>query len=293
MPPYTYAPTVDFFIEALTRETGYEMSSFHTHRKFEIYYEVEGTRRYFIEDSAYIVNAGNVVLIGENQLHKTGAVGDGSSSRIVCNFSAEYLGEITRAFPGVDFFSFLSEERNHLLNSITVRQQNDIYTMLQRMIDIRDDDPAGPPLRKMMLATLLLQLKKLCEAQQALGGAGGRVTNRIVDEVQSYISQHYAERLTLTDIANQFYISPYYLSRLFKRHAGVNVSTYVNKVRVEQAKGMLRYSLLPVADVACACGFNDPNYFSRVFARIMGIPPSEYRRRFLDIETRQPPPQAR
>ena len=52
MPPYTYAPTVDFFIEALTRETGYEMSSFHTHRKFEIYYEVEGTRRYFIEDSA-------------------------------------------------------------------------------------------------------------------------------------------------------------------------------------------------------------------------------------------------
>ena len=65
MPPYTYAPTVDFFIEALTRETGYEMSSFHTHRKFEIYYEVEGTRRYFIEDSAYIVNAGNVVLIGE------------------------------------------------------------------------------------------------------------------------------------------------------------------------------------------------------------------------------------
>ena len=208
MPPYTYAPTVDFFIEALTRETGYEMSSFHTHRKFEIYYEVEGTRRYFIEDSAYIVNAGNVVLIGENQLHKTGAVGDGSSSRIVCNFSAEYLGEITRAFPGIDFFSFLSEERNHLLNSITVRQQNDIYTMLQRMIDIRDDDPAGPPLRKMMLATLLLQLKKLCEAQQALGGAGGRVTNRIVDEVQSYISQHYAERLTLTDIANQFYISP-------------------------------------------------------------------------------------
>lgn len=52
-------------------------------------------------------------------------------------------------------------------------------------------------------------------------------------------------------------------------------------------------SLLPVADVAGSCGFNDPNYFSRVFARIVGIPPSEYRRRFLDIETRQPPPQAR
>lgn len=283
MPPYTYAPTVDFFIEALTRETGYEMSSFHTHRKFEIYYEVEGTRRYFIEDSAYIVNAGNVVLIGENQLHKTGAVGDGSSSRIVCNFSAEYLGEITRAFPGVDFFSFLSEERNHLLNSITVRQQNDIYTMLQRMIDIRDDDPAGPPLRKMMLATLLLQLKKLCEAQQALGGAGGRVTNRIVDEVQSYISQHYAERLTLTDIANQFYISPYYLSRLFKKTTNLSLVEYINGVRVKAAQSLIERTNDSVETVAGRAGFMTGTHFRRVFKEATGFSPQQYRQFFRRI----------
>ena len=121
MPPYTYAPTVDFFIEALTRETGYEMSSFHTHRKFEIYYEVEGTRRYFIEDSAYIVNAGSVVLIGENQIHKTASLGDAPSSRVVLNFSREYLEKIAAAFPEVDFFSFLTEDHNHLLSNITVK----------------------------------------------------------------------------------------------------------------------------------------------------------------------------
>ena len=63
MPPYTYAPTIDFFIEALTRETGYEMSSFHTHRKFEIYYEVEGTRRYFIEGFRLYRQCGQRVLI--------------------------------------------------------------------------------------------------------------------------------------------------------------------------------------------------------------------------------------
>ena len=67
------------------------------------------------------------------------------------------------------------------------------------------------------------------------------------------------------------------------------LATVASEAQVSQPAA----SLLPVADVACACGFNDPNYFSRVFARIMGIPPSEYRRRFLDIETRQPPPQAR
>lgn len=71
---YTYSPHVDFYIDMIDREHSYDMGSFHTHHKYELYYEVEGARRYFIEDSAYIVNAGNVILIGENQIHKTGSV---------------------------------------------------------------------------------------------------------------------------------------------------------------------------------------------------------------------------
>ena len=64
---YTYCPQDDFFVERIDRDTGYDMPSFHIHHKFEIYYEIAGTRRYFIEDCAYIVNAGSVVLIGETR----------------------------------------------------------------------------------------------------------------------------------------------------------------------------------------------------------------------------------
>ena len=91
---YTYSPCMDFFIERVDRATGFEMPCFHIHHKYEIYYEIEGTRRYFIEDAAYIVNAGSVVLIGENQIHKTASVGDTPSSRIVMNFSGEYLDKL-------------------------------------------------------------------------------------------------------------------------------------------------------------------------------------------------------
>ena len=52
---YVYSPHVDFFIDRVDRDTGYEMASFHIHHKYEIYYEIEGSRRYFIEDAAYIV----------------------------------------------------------------------------------------------------------------------------------------------------------------------------------------------------------------------------------------------
>lgn len=119
---------------------------------------------------AYIVNAGNVILIGENQIHKTGSVGDGPTSRIVCNFSREYLQEISGAFLEIDLFSFMSEENNHLLSNITVKQQNYIYSILQQLIQMQDENnPESAVTRKMLLATLLLQLKKMCENQHELG----------------------------------------------------------------------------------------------------------------------------
>ena len=95
---YTYSPHVDFYIDMIDREHSYDMGSFHTHHKYELYYEVEGARRYFIEDSAYIVNAGNVILIGENQIHKTGSVGDGPTSRV--QFQPRVSAGDQRGFPG-------------------------------------------------------------------------------------------------------------------------------------------------------------------------------------------------
>lgn len=276
---YTYSPHVDFFIEMVDRTTGYDMPTFHIHHKYEIYYEIEGTRRYFIEDAAYIVNAGSVVLIGENQIHKTGSVGDGPSSRIVVNFSNEYLQEVTAAFPDVDLFSFLSEEHNHLLSNITVKQQNQIHMLLQEMLRLQEmeDTPDNAALCRMLLASLLLLLKEMCRTQQEQGGESGRVTNRIVDQIQAYIAEHYAERLTLTGIASQFYISPYYLSRLFKKSINLSLIEYINGVRIKAAQSLIEKTNDSISDVAEKTGFMTTAHFRRVFKDATGLSPQQYR----------------
>ena len=275
---YTYSPPVDFFIDHVDRDTGYEMPSFHIHHKYEIYYEIEGTRRYFIEDAAYIVNAGSVVLIGENQIHKTASVGDTPSSRIVMNFSGEYLGKLVELFPDVDFFSFLSEEHNHLLSNITVKQQNHIHSMLQQLLTLQEETtPESDAIRKMLLATLLLELKEMCKQQQVQGGENGRVSNHIVDQIQAYIAEHYAEKLTLTGIASQFYISPYYLSRLFKKSINLSLIEYINGVRIKAAQNLIEKSNESISDIAERTGFLTTAHFRRVFKDATGLSPQQYR----------------
>lgn len=275
---YVYSPHVDFFIDRVDRDSGYEMASFHIHHKYEIYYEIEGSRRYFIEDAAYIVNAGCVVLIGENQIHKTASLGDTASSRIVVNFSREYLDKIMDIFPEVDFFSFLSEEHNHLLSNITVKQQNHIQGLLQQLLALQEGtSPESDALRKMLLATLLLELKDLCRQQQEQGGENGRVSNHIVDQIQAYIAEHYAEKLTLTGIASQFYISPYYLSRLFKKSINLSLIEYINGVRIKAAQNLIEKSNESISDIAEKTGFMTTAHFRRVFKDATGLSPQQYR----------------
>ncbi|UWP68428.1 helix-turn-helix domain-containing protein [Subdoligranulum variabile] len=281
---YTYCPQTDFFIERLDRDKGPDMPSFHIHHKFEIYYEIAGTCRYFVEGAAYIVNAGSVVMIGENQIHKTASLGDSPSSRIVVNFSREYLEKVAAAFPEVDFFSFLTDERNHLLSAITVKQQNHIQSILQQMLDLEGEtSPEDQALRAMLLATLLLELKALCVQQQCQGGEKGRVSNHIVEQIQAYIAQHYAEKLTLTGIASQFYISPYYLSRLFKKSTNLSLIEYINGVRIKAAQNLIEKSGESISSVAGQTGFMTTAHFRRVFKDATGLSPQQYRQQYKRI----------
>jgi two-component system response regulator YesN len=94
-----------------------------------------------------------------------------------------------------------------------------------------------------------------------------------------FVEAHYSESVTLGDLSGTFRISPSYLSKLFRKHAGRSFGEFLAAIRIEAAKRLIRESPdMPLKDVAEKVGFNDPFYFSRVFKSIAGLPPSDYSR---------------
>jgi len=101
--------------------------------------------------------------------------------------------------------------------------------------------------------------------------------DRLVRRATEYIGKHFSEKLTLADTARYLGVSAPYLSARFKRVTGLAFTDYLLRVRMEEARSLLRGTEFPIMDIAVACGFGDQSYFTRVFKRYTGLSPRKYR----------------
>lgn len=98
--------------------------------------------------------------------------------------------------------------------------------------------------------------------------------------IREYLEEHYHKPLTRESVASVFYISPNYLSHLFQKSGGIGFNEYLNHVRLEQAKNLLKRYDMKVKEVAHASGFPDSNYFCRQFRKSTERSPSQYRSQY-------------
>lgn len=97
------------------------------------------------------------------------------------------------------------------------------------------------------------------------------------EEIRNYIDENFDKDLTRDSVAKEFLISSTYLSHLFQKEADLRFNEYLNFIRLEKAKFMLKKHDVKVKDVSRKCGFNDSNYFCRLFKEKTDRSPSEYR----------------
>jgi two-component system response regulator YesN len=120
------------------------------------------------------------------------------------------------------------------------------------------------------------ELAALCR-NAAIGACVGK-EEPVISRIEKYIRCHYQQDLSLAVIAERFFLSREYISRRFKQEFGENLSDYIGRVRTQQAKLLLANPHIRIAQVASMVGYADEKYFSKVFKKLCGQSPNDYRR---------------
>jgi AraC-like DNA-binding protein len=94
----------------------------------------------------------------------------------------------------------------------------------------------------------------------------------------SFIQNHLSKKYTVTDLAKELNLSPSYVSHHFKEQTGISISSYIARQKIEEAKRLLSYTDVSLAQIATILGFSSQQYFQNVFKKIVGMTPSVYRK---------------
>lgn len=99
----------------------------------------------------------------------------------------------------------------------------------------------------------------------------------MIDMIKDYVAHNYASNLSVSEIAGKFYLNASYLSTLFKERTQMNLTSYIEGVRMEQAERMLAENRLSITEIAMGTGYSEPGYFSKVFKKYAGMTPRRFR----------------
>ena len=108
----------------------------------------------------------------------------------------------------------------------------------------------------------------------------------ISQKVHRYIKEHYAENIDRNSIAEEFYVNPEYLGKIYKRETGKNLRDTITEYRIKKAKEMLTHPNVRIGEIAMEVGFDSFTYFSTMFKKYVGTSPNEYRKN-LNLETKE------
>ena len=241
------------------------------HREIEMIYLKTGSCKTFIDGTIYTLEPGDIAVASSNMMHhRLWFYGDCVFSVIQMN--PDYFVSVgTHAVPSaMEEICSLKKNFDILIRDPVMKE------LVIEVLKAWEERSESPSLGIRLIAKSYLLYAHMidfhCHEKES-DPSVSRSDSQYVKDAILYINSHFAETLSLSDIACQLNISPSYLSHIFTLNTGITVSHYINEIRIQNAATLMKKGI-SVTEAAFASGFNSPSYFSRIFKKIKKVPPS-------------------
>lgn len=247
----------------------YDDFQIHCHNTYEIYYLQEGDVDILIEGKQYHPAPDSVILLSANVLHGIRINSESDCKRFTLHFNPHILNAENRdvllaAFPDATSRKEVYYEQPQAFH---------LRTFLNAMADCsKQPEEISGRLFPIYVAAFLAQLTLMCRTLHPTE----RITtvSPVILNIITYLNEHLAERITLDDLAERFFISKHYLNRAFRKATGTTVLDYLIYKRIIYAKQLI-ISGVPATEAAFRSGFGDYSAFFRAYKKVLGHSPKD------------------
>lgn len=261
----------------------------HKHKYIEVVYIVSGRATHEIAGKTYNVKRGDLFIVNMDTPHAFFESEDSSEPFVAYDlmFTPEFFDSDIRGNNAIEALNksfmfhslFVGREEFPPFYSVSGSEHilfGDLFNKIY--LEHRRCEKGYIEIIRAYLLQLIITIFRLDDGSSKKSESlKGR---QIVDYVSGYINENYKDKLSLSRLAKEVYISADYLGKLFKNLTGMTVGDAIQRVRIDEACRLLSSSDMNVADIAAECGFDDVKFFYTVFKKHKRILPSQYRKEY-------------
>ena len=260
----------NFRLFHLRSESG-EKVDFHYHEFCKLLFLVSGQGSYFVDGKRYLLSAGDLVLIGSRSVHKPELAEGSTYERIIIYISPDYLQQMSTQ--DCDLLSLFSGSHGHVLR-LKEQRRKAVFSLVSKLERDLSQEAFGRTIHSQAdLLHLLVELGRSMEDSATNLPRPSVPENRRVVEIMEYLDRNLAEEIDMDALAERFFISKYYMMRLFQKETGTTIYGYLTQKRLLKARELIS-SGMRAMESCYACGFHSYSSFTRAYGKYFGTTPT-------------------
>lgn len=257
---------------------------YHDHDFAEITYILSGKGKYYVEGKVYDVTAGDLIICNPGVKHNNILINEKEPTVEV------FVGFTNFQFRGMPVNSIVLKKEEYIFHTSGELKQ-EISNICWEMVSEQESTHAGKyfMLKAHLMRMLLLIVREVFEGtsseKQKSYNFESYNKNYVVKKIITYLNENYHSKISLDQIAKNMYLSPVYISKIFKEETGESPINYLIKIRLEKARKILMNGENgSIKHIATSVGYDDVYHFSKLFKKYYGMSPLYYRKTMSKIQ---------